>query len=237
MPQAKIYELSIIYGVLTPLSPNETGNRKKSSKIEQFGVAAYVISNISKHRWRSAFTIIGIAVPIAFFILFAGIGDGLDEFITSESQQNVKDQESFKEMSKIVNAWTDVLVVIIAIMIVISIANTMLISALGRKFEFGVLKALGIRQDQIIQLILMEAFIISAFALIVGVILGVWGAIIFDYMFWHQGGAGSFFAPANIDLNSIFLVSFLTLFIGTITAIYPAIRVAKLSTIEILRCE
>ena len=219
------------------MSPKEIGNKKRNSKIKQFEVSDYVISNITKHRWRSAFTIIGISVPIAFFILFAGIGDGLDEFIKSESQQNVKDQESFKEMSKIVNAWTDVLVVIIAIMIVISITNTMLISTLGRKFEFGVLKALGIRQDQIMQLILMEAFIISAFALIVGISLGVWGAIVFDYMFWHQGGAGSFFAPANIDLYSIFLVSFLTLFMGTITAIYPAIRVARLSAIEILRCE
>ena len=219
------------------MSPNENGDRKRSAKSEHFEPSSYVISNITKHGWRSAFTIIGIAVPIAFFILFAGIGDGLDEFIESESQQNVKDQESYKEMSKIVNAWTDVLVVIIAIMIVISITNTMLISSLGRKFEFGVLKALGIRQDQIIQLILMEAFIISAFALILGIILGVWGAIVFDYMFWQQGGAGSFFAPANIDLYSILLVSILTLFIGTITAIYPAIRVAKLSTIEILRCE
>jgi ABC-type antimicrobial peptide transport system permease subunit len=229
------------------VSPNKNNYQRSNSKGEQFGVIAYVISNISKHRWRTVFTVIGIAVPIAFFILFAGIGDGLDQYIISESEQNVKDQKSYEQISQIVKAWTEVLVVvkawtevlvvIIAIMIVISIANTMLISTSGRRFEFGVLKALGLRQDQIINLVLLEAFIISALALIVGIILGVWGAIVFDYMFWQQGGAGSFFAPANVDMNSIILVSILTLVIGTITAVYPAIRVARLRTIDILRCE
>lgn len=219
------------------MSPNKNKYHSSNSKGEQFGVIAYVISNISKHRWRTVFTVIGIAVPIAFFILFAGIGDGLDQYIISESEQNVKDQKSYEQISQIVKAWTEVLVVIIAIMIVISIANTMLISTSGRRFEFGVLKALGLRQDQIINLVLLEAFIISALALIVGIILGVWGAIVFDYMFWQQGGAGSFFAPANVDMNSIILVSILTLVIGTITAVYPAIRVARLRTIDILRCE
>ncbi|WP_455392828.1 ABC transporter permease [[Eubacterium] cellulosolvens] len=207
------------------------------SKSYRFGILSYVISNITKHRWRSFFTIIGIAVPIAFFILFAGIGDGLDQFIISEAQFNEKDRQEYEEMSKIVSAWTNVLVIIIAIMIVISIANTILISTAGRKFEFGILKALGIQQEQIVYLVLLEAFIISAFALAVGIIIGVWGAIVFDYMFWYQGGAGSFFAPANINLDSIILASVLTLIIGTSTAIYPAVSVSRMKTIEILRCE
>ena len=77
----------------------------------------------------------------------------------------------------------------------------------------------------------------SMLALIVGLIIGFWSAIFFDYMFWLDEGSGAFFAPAKVTMGPIIIVSFLTLFIGTITAIYPSIKLSKLNVIDILRSE
>jgi ABC-type antimicrobial peptide transport system permease subunit len=219
------------------LNTNVENQKKNKPQPKSFGILSYVLNNITKHRWRSTFTIIGIAVPIAFFILFAGIGDGLDSYIISESQNNPDAEKDFTEISKIVKSWSAVLAGVIAIMIIINITNTMLISTSARKFEFGILRALGISSEQIINLVILEAFIISSLALILGLIIGIWSAILFDYMFWFQGGAGSFFAPANVNIESIIIASILTLFIGSFTAMFPAIRAGRLNPIKILRCE
>jgi putative ABC transport system permease protein len=208
---------------------------KRRSAHERFGILSYVISNISKNRWRTILTVIGIAVPIAFFVLFSAMGDGLDEFINSQS--TALNRDNYVEMSKIVRSWTNVLVVIIAIMIVINIANTMLISVSRRTYDFGILRALGVNQGQIVYLILLEAVIISTIALFVGIIIGFWGAIGFDYMFSLDQGAGFFFEPAKININSIINASILTLLIGTITALFPAIKASTISPIDTLRCE
>ena len=209
--------------------------RSRKARADRFGAMAYILNNIMRNRWRTFLTITGIAVPIAFFILFAALGEGLDQYITSESTELNKEQ--YRNMSRIINSWTDILILILAILIVTSIFNTLVMSTAERKHEFGVLKALGISHDQILYLIILEAFILSLIALIVGTIIGIWCSIFFDYMFQIEAGGGAFFAPAKITLDSIFTVAFLTLFIGTVTAVYPALKLSKLDTVEILRCE
>lgn len=219
-------------GTLSTSTQNSTDNNPDN--YEKFGVITYIFINITKHRWRTFLTVMGIAVPIMFFILFAAMGEGLEQYIIYETSEF---EENYLGMLDIINAWTNVLLFIIAIMIIISITNTILMSTAERKYEFGVLKATGISQGQILYLVLLEALIISILALIVGILLGFWGAIFFDYMFKLDQGAGFIFAPAQISQQSIILVTILTLFIGTITAIYPAYRASKFDIIEVLRYE
>jgi ABC-type antimicrobial peptide transport system permease subunit len=216
---------------IKPISKPEITDR------DSFGPFHYVINSIAKHRMRTVLTVMGISVPIAFFILFAAMGEGLDQYLIDLAESKQPNREEYIEMSNIVSAWTEILLVIIAVMIVTSIANTMLMSTAERKYEFGVLKAVGITQEQILYLVVLEAMVISIFALIVGIIIGFWGAILFDYMFWLDEGSGFFFAPAKITYSSIMMVSILTLLIGTITAIYPAYSASKADTIKILRAE
>jgi putative ABC transport system permease protein len=219
------------------LEGSENKGRRQTERSESISVLHYVITNITKHKMRTIFTIIGISVPIAFFVLFAAMGEGLDQYLIEQSEIQGPNKDDYLEMAKIVNSWTDTLLLIISIMIVTSIANTIFFSTTERKFEFGVLKAVGITQDQIVYLVIIEAVIISIFALTVGIIIGFWGAIFFDYMFWLDEGAGFFFAPAQITFDSIIIVSILSLVIGTITAYYPAIIASKGNTIDILRAE
>lgn len=219
------------------MKKNNEKNTDWKTDLENFGPFTYVLNSISKNRWRTGLTIIGIAVPIAFFVLFAAMGEGLDQYIDDKSEDQQINKQQFIKMSEIVNSWTNVLMAIIAIMIISSIANTILMSTSERKFEFGILSAIGINRVQIMYLVVIEAFLISFIALIIGVIIGFWGAIIFDYMFWLDEGAGFFFAPARINFNSIVTVAFLTLTVGILTAIYPALYASRSKTIEILRCE
>ena len=215
----------------------KNGKIYRSRDSSKFSALYYVFTHLSQNKARTILTIIGIAVPIAFFILFAAMGEGLDQYLLERAENQQPNREDYIEMSNIVKAWTNILMIIIAIMIVVSITNTILMSTSERRFEFGILKAVGINNDQILTLVLVEAFIISLFALIIGVIIGFWGAILFDYMFWLDEGRGFFFAPAKITQSSILIVAILTIIVGTMTAIIPAGIASKTNTIEILRYE
>jgi len=54
------------------------------SKARKFGALSYVGRNIRRRSLRSAITIVGISVVIAFFILFASISQGLNDDIMDE---------------------------------------------------------------------------------------------------------------------------------------------------------
>ena len=57
------------------------------SKARKFGALSYVGRNIRRRSLRSAITIIGISVVIAFFILFASISQGLKDDIMAEIER------------------------------------------------------------------------------------------------------------------------------------------------------
>ena len=57
------------------------------SKARKFGALSYVGRNIRRRSLRSAITIVGISVVIAFFILFASISQGLKDDIMSEIER------------------------------------------------------------------------------------------------------------------------------------------------------
>ena len=83
--------------------PKDTKYTKHKRANERFGIFSYVISNITKNRWRTALTVIGIAIPIAFFVLFSAMGDGLDEFIDSEFESSKSiSKAKYVQISKIV---------------------------------------------------------------------------------------------------------------------------------------
>ena len=89
-------------GALKRLKMINKNKSETKSTDKQFGVLAYIITNISKNRGRTILTIIGIAVPIAFFVLFSAMGSGLEQYVDSQSTELNK--ESYNEISRIVNS-------------------------------------------------------------------------------------------------------------------------------------
>ena len=109
----------------------------------------------------------------------------------------------------------------------IGIMNVMLVSVSERAGEVGLLKALGARRRQILQVFLVEAAMISTAGAVVGVALGVTIILI---------AAGAWpFIPIQPSGGWITLVIALALTAGLSFGLMPARRAARLDAAEALR--
>ncbi len=110
----------------------------------------------------------------------------------------------------------------------IGIMNVLLVSVTERTREIGVRMAVGARPQDIISQFLLEAVLISGFGGVLGIAVGVLSIPLVANL--NQGVA--LLAPSSIPLA--FGVSLL---IGLMFGLYPALRAARLDPIEALRYE
>jgi len=108
----------------------------------------------------------------------------------------------------------------------IGIMNIMLVAVSERTKEIGLRKALGATPNNIMIQFLIESAVLSTLGGIVGIILGVLGAMAIHPFF-----------PATASLNSILLAFGVSLATGIVFGVFPARKAAKLSPIEALRYE
>lgn len=133
----------------------------------------------------------------------------------------------------------------LTIIVVLSIANTFVMSIFERTREFGILRALGMKNLGLVRLFLTE----SAFLWLVGAVLGIVVSIATNLPLAHFGLAlssfgveqlaGQFYLPdrlyPHMDLK-VLLVAPLALGAGIfITATLAAVRLYRLSVIHALR--
>ena len=133
-------------------------------------------------------------------------------------------------------------IVLVAI-ITFSIMNTFLMSVLERTREFGIMLALGYKPLNIGKLVMMEALILTIFALIIGTSIGV--AV--NYYFLVNGlsfeGMEELAAQYNmpstitpqISLESSLLGPAVILVFTLFAALYPAMKIRKLEPVEAMR--
>jgi putative ABC transport system permease protein len=110
----------------------------------------------------------------------------------------------------------------------IGIMNIMLATVLERTREIGVRRALGARRVDIRRQFLVEAFSISAVGGLLGVAMGLGIAKVVAY------SAGW---PTVVTVSSIVLAAGVSLAVGLVSGLYPAVRAANLDPIEALRYE
>jgi putative ABC transport system permease protein len=110
----------------------------------------------------------------------------------------------------------------------IGIMNIMLASVTERTREIGIRRAIGAKRRQIIVQFLIEAVVLSTLGGIVGLIMGITIPVIITY-----------FAkmPTVITVQSIVLPLFISIAVGIIFGLYPAINAAKVDPIIALRHE
>jgi putative ABC transport system permease protein len=110
----------------------------------------------------------------------------------------------------------------------IGVANIMLVSVTERTREIGIRKAIGARRANIILQFLTEAMTLSGTGGVIGIILGV----------LLGGGANLLFGfPLTISVVWIVIGFSVSVSVGLISGIYPAIKAARLDPIEALRYE
>ena len=110
----------------------------------------------------------------------------------------------------------------------IGIMNIMLATVLERTREIGIRRAIGARQRDIVRQFLIEAVMISILGGLIGIAAGFGGSrIIAAIAGW-----------ATVVTVISIVVSFgVSVFIGLLFGIYPAMQAARLDPIEAIRYE
>jgi len=110
----------------------------------------------------------------------------------------------------------------------IGIMNIMLATVLERTREIGVRRAVGARRSDIRTQFIIESFSISLAGGLAGVVLGVAIArTVAAYAGW----------PTVVTIGSVLLSTGVSIAVGLVSGIYPAVRAADLDPIEALRYE
>lgn len=140
-------------------------------------------------------------------------------------------EEVQKMFSDVIGVITLVLLVISIITLIvggIGIINILLVSVTERIREIGIRKALGAQKRDIVIQFLMESIIMTGFAGLIGIVLGV-----------VAGNLISTFIkiPPAVDVEIIVLSFSISVILGLIFGVYPAKKAADLDPIEALRYE
>lgn len=117
--------------------------------------------------------------------------------------------------------------------------NTLTISLMERTHEVGMMKAIGMKSDEVKDLFLTESMIMGVFGGIGGLVLGaVFGNVIsiFISAFSIVRGYG-WINITYIPFLFILLIVIVSLIVGLATGIYPARRATKISALDALRYE
>jgi len=108
----------------------------------------------------------------------------------------------------------------------IGIMNIMLVSVTERTREIGIRMAIGAREKDILLQFLLEACVISIVGCVIGIVLGLGGALLVKKMVG---------AEILISMRSIVLAFSVAASVGVFFGYYPASKAAKLHPIEALR--
>ncbi|MCU0916943.1 MAG: ABC transporter permease [Planctomycetes bacterium] len=110
----------------------------------------------------------------------------------------------------------------------IGIMNIMLASVTERTREIGIRRAIGAKRKQIIYQFLIETVVLSMIGGLIGLGLGV----LIPLLITHFSGM-----PTVVTANGIFLPLFISMAIGIVFGLYPAMHAAQVDPIIALRHE
>ncbi|MDR1924069.1 MAG: FtsX-like permease family protein [Planctomycetaceae bacterium] len=117
----------------------------------------------------------------------------------------------------------------------IGLMGTIAASVRMRRFELGVLRSLGVTRGGLVRLIVAEAVLISAAAIVISVGFGVVAAWCFIGLMRYTSFFGGFVSPLTIPVYWLSIGFAVTLILCFIAAIGPAIAAGRTETSKLLR--
>lgn len=126
-----------------------------------------------------------------------------------------------------------VMLVIIVLVVAVGVLNTVLMSVLERRREYGVLKAVGTKPGQIVKMVLAEVNIMA----VVCIILGAGVGLLLNYILSKHGltlpdpisyGGMQFqHMQAEINARSFYIPAITILSVASLVSLFPAVKAAK----------
>ncbi len=175
----------------------------------------------------------------------------LAELIESDVIRVIGWREAMPELNAAVaidDFWNYLVHGILFVIIGFGIVNTVLMSVLHRRREFGLLQALGLTPRQTGALVLIEGLVLTAFSAVLGISLGV-------FVTWYFWGDGLDFSSmmsgemtfSGVVIDPVIIPLFrgariaqallFILMIGGVASAYPAIRAATIDAAEAMKFE
>lgn len=117
--------------------------------------------------------------------------------------------------------------------------NTLTVSLLERTREVGLMKAMGLKSDEVKSLFLTESMIMGLYGGILGLLLGIGLGKLLSLILSALSvvkGVG-FVDVSYVPLSFVIFVIFLSILVGIATGYYPAKRATKISALNALRYE
>lgn len=110
----------------------------------------------------------------------------------------------------------------------IGVMNVMLVSVTERTREIGVRKAIGARRSNIVAQFLTEAMTLSGAGGVIGIIFGIAAGLGINAIIGF---------PLSLSIFWMFLGFVVSVSVGLVSGVYPALKAARLDPIEALRYE
>jgi ABC-type lipoprotein release transport system permease subunit len=126
-----------------------------------------------------------------------------------------------------------IMLVIIVLVVAVGVLNTVLMSVLERRREYGVLKAVGTKPGQIVKMVLAEVNILAVVCIIFGAAVG----LLLNYLLSihgltlpepiSYGGMKFQYMQAEINARSFYIPTITVLLVATLVSLFPAFKAAK----------
>ncbi len=152
----------------------------------------------------------------------------------------IRMEELLGSMTALMDSARALIFAIVAVAIAISalgVLNTMLMSVFERTQEIGVLRATGAGRLHIFTLIWTETLVISLSGGVVGLLVAAVGARGVEAVIKRFVPLAPQGAMSSLDPRSAVICLVAVLVIGLLAGVYPALRAARVQTIEALRAE
>jgi len=132
-------------------------------------------------------------------------------------------------------------VAVILIVVAVGVLNTVLMTVLERRREYGLLRAIGTGPGQVFRLVVIEVFILAVLSLIIGGLIAYglnWYYSIHGMDFvesWSYGGVefGKMFT--EINARSFYIPGLAVLLSAVLVSIIPALRAAHVAPAKAMR--
>jgi len=220
-----------VIGTLAPKGANGLGNADD---------VIYVPFSTAQQRLIGGPYVNAINVLGANSSILSGVQNNIQQLldqrhqITDPTQADftIQNQEQILQTAQSVNqSLTTLLISVAAVSLLvggIGIMNIMLVSVTERTREIGIRIAIGARQSDVLLQFLIEAIVMSILGGLVGILLGIGGAIVSAVLTNH---------PFVLNPLSVLLAFGFAAVVGILFGFYPAQRASRLDPIVALRAE